>query len=482
MHEGQKLGGWKGIAEYLGVSLRTAQYWHDRLGLPVLKGPGNRGRVSASATDLDDWKAQHWNPAQDALAQETGVEPLIAAAADASANVDQVGSVSAIAPNATTASVRGPWIFVVIVTLLAILAVVWVARNAALPIGTPAVIETVANTLIVRDGEGRESWRHVFPRKLSSGYSLPSWVNQMWFAGDIDGDGETEVVFGYLPEVVPEDADSQVQEVLCFSQDGKRVKWRFRPGRPKLIDNTGDQYFPPYWLNAIKLVPGRSPKGARIVVSSRHHEDAPNQIAVLNGQGRLVGEYWHPGHLFQVGFADLDGDEKPKLLLGGVNNGAHAATLLVFDPDNVSGTATGLSDARFGLRDLPAGTERAVVIFPRACLAREGPTPEPYNRLIELKITKNRLHLVVTAGILTSDPRYLIYQMDYGLNIHAVIASTAFQQTHLNWERSGFLNHALFPNEIDQLASRVIVERRYADAPASSADVVPLPRPQRKIE
>jgi len=70
--------------------------------------------------------------------------------------------------------------------------------------------------------------------------------------------------------------------------------------------------------------------------------------------GKVVGEYWHPGHLLHLAHVDLDGDGREELLLAGVNNGHHAATLVVFDPSNVSGTADQLTDSRFS-----SGTSKA---------------------------------------------------------------------------------------------------------------------------
>jgi hypothetical protein len=89
MHEGQKLEGWKTVAKHLGVSLRTAQYWHEQSGLPVRKGPGNRGRVSASATDLDDWKARNWILTQEEPAPELEAQPPASTEADAPARLEE---------------------------------------------------------------------------------------------------------------------------------------------------------------------------------------------------------------------------------------------------------------------------------------------------------------------------------------------------------------------------------------------------------
>ena len=51
-----ELQGWKQIADYLGVSDRTAQTWARRHRLPIHHLPGTKGRVFARYWELDRWK------------------------------------------------------------------------------------------------------------------------------------------------------------------------------------------------------------------------------------------------------------------------------------------------------------------------------------------------------------------------------------------------------------------------------------------
>jgi hypothetical protein len=52
-----ELKGWKEIAKYLAVSLRTAQVWEDDFHLPVHRIGGDRGTVFAIVSELEEWKA-----------------------------------------------------------------------------------------------------------------------------------------------------------------------------------------------------------------------------------------------------------------------------------------------------------------------------------------------------------------------------------------------------------------------------------------
>lgn len=53
----QQLTSWKEVADYLGVAVRTAQAWEHEKGLPVRRMLGEKGRVTADPTELDQWKS-----------------------------------------------------------------------------------------------------------------------------------------------------------------------------------------------------------------------------------------------------------------------------------------------------------------------------------------------------------------------------------------------------------------------------------------
>jgi len=456
---GQQLEGWGAIAAYLGVAVRTSQNYERDYALPVRRMPGVRGRVFADSNDLESWKAALGGRVENMAAAESvsGPESTDSREAETAAKPPARASRSRIYAAAVVVAILG--------------AVSWAVWDRLRPPRIPAGIDTIANTLIVKDVERRELWRHVFPWPLDPLYRTPYEAGRFWFASDIDGDGETEVVFGYYPETLPENEDSRLHEVFCFSQDGKRIKWLFRVGRPKITALNGVDYFPPYWIGNVKLVPGRPPHRARIVVSSIHHIEYPNQVVVLDGQGKLTGEYWHPGHLTNMGFADLDGDGKQKLLLAGVNNAEHAATLLVFDPDKVGGTPQELAEPQSGFQGMPRGTDLATVFFPRTCLALAGPKQEAYNRVTNLIVTKERLQVQVSLGTNPVDARANLYDLDYDLRVRSIEARSAFLQAHRELEHAGILKHSLYPDEIRQIAERVIVKRRPGGAQQASKQV-----------
>ena len=70
--EGQtlhELRGWKQIAGYLAVTVRTAQLWEKQRGLPVYRHPGPRGSVYAYGPELARWRQGHLTPVKTARAR-----------------------------------------------------------------------------------------------------------------------------------------------------------------------------------------------------------------------------------------------------------------------------------------------------------------------------------------------------------------------------------------------------------------------------
>jgi transcriptional regulator with XRE-family HTH domain len=312
--------------------------------------------------------------------------------------------------------------------------------------GKPADFRLEVSTLIVTDGQGRELWRHEFSSRFEIGaYNRPDAIKRCTFA-DFDSDGGVETLFVY----VPLEFSSVGTTLFCFAQDGS-LKWQFEPGGK--IADTRQEYFPPFFISNVLIVPVLG-SGTRILVSSNHYLHNPNQIAMLSPSGKLVSEYWHSGHLLTVTRADLDGDGIEEILLGGVNNGYRQATMIVFDPREISGASAQPDRQILGF---PPGTEKAVVLFPKTCLARTS----PYNRVQTLWVTKERRIVVpVVEGVSEAkNPGVMIYELDFGLNVVSARPDSHLQESHRILEEEGQLDHAWTEEETARLRSQVIVKR-----------------------
>lgn len=78
---------------------------------------------------------------------------------------------------------------------------------------------------------------------------------------------------------------------------------------------------------------------ARIAVASVHHTWYPSQIALLSGDGKLLGEYWHAGHLNHMAVAEASRGGRPLLFAGGIANGYRRAALVALDPGRFGGVS-----------------------------------------------------------------------------------------------------------------------------------------------
>jgi DNA-binding winged helix-turn-helix (wHTH) protein len=308
--------------------------------------------------------------------------------------------------------------------------------------------------VIALDATDRELWRHSFPADLlnsvydGDGRRRHSWV------GRLTQREADQLLFN----VFPVQNITFESPVVLFRSDG-RIAWEFIPGRT-VVDGNGEMMSPPYHPNSLLVVQGKRSEDTRIVVSSNHYLGQANQIALLNPAGQIVGEYWHPGHLLHLAQKDLDGDGRNELLLGGVNNGEHQATLVILDPLKSIGISTPkqMKDNRFALMNLPASEEEAVILFPRSCISKG----QPYTRVSALNVTGERITVDVSESV---DPsgRGFIYEFDFGLRVISVTPDNGvlFARKHDELQTAGKLNHRLdIEKECAALKKGVVVKRR----------------------
>jgi hypothetical protein len=352
-----ELTGWEQIAAHLKVSVRTAQVYEREQGLPVYRLPGPKGRVWAVARELESWKL---NSASESPEHKEF-------------------------PNITP---------VVLETPLTMPEVVIKRRQVLLPIlaGSGALLAGVGyafarlgmlekrpvdwrvagNTLTVLGDNGRALWHHRFPAQMEPGsYRRIPGLNCCVFT-DLDGDGRWETVFIYRP--INPGADGQ--KLVCFNANGN-IRWEFFTSH-KVIDREAHEWTPPYSPANFVIISPRSGPG-RVVLTSVHYWSFPSQVVVLDAAGKLVGEFWHRGHLRHLGVADLDGDGVPHVLVGGVNDAPEykQATLLAFDPAAVSGASCSPTGQPY-FHGFSPGTQRAEIFFPRTPVSRD----QEFNRVI----------------------------------------------------------------------------------------------------
>lgn len=286
---------------------------------------GPRGRVSALVSELETWKAQSAGMREES---------------EAPAGLLRRRAVMLGAALLAVAGGAGLWL---------------VLRPAPAPV---AVLREL-NGFAVADADGHVLWRKALPaaaspevyREFETTGRRSAWI------GDLRGERSPQVLV-----VLRAPPNVEQQGVLvCYSAQGREL-WRFTPGRP--VRTRSAEYSPVFNIHTVAVSPPGKDGGRRIAVAAFHNPYWPAQVAVLSAEGKLLGEYWHAGHLHQAEFADLDRDGRPELYVGGVSNSQRCATLIALDPENLRG-ASKEENPDYQLLDLPPAQERARLLFPR---------------------------------------------------------------------------------------------------------------------
>jgi hypothetical protein len=280
--------------------------------------------------------------------------------------------------------------------------------------------------LTIMNADGKALWSKSFPEGFS-----PDWYYQqgiatrIWF-GDLDGDGRTSVLFLYLPAVSPL---SHSTTLICYSDRGKE-KWRWTPGR-ELPELEGT----PATFRSVALVVLKATQNRplRIVVSSIHDPWWPNQIAMLDSNGKTVSEYWHSGHLDHLTLADLDGDGREEIVATGISNGYHQATLVVLDPDRVFGASTEAARPELQIHGMGVAQERLRLLFPRSDLNK---TLSVYNAAQDATIEHGRIRLSV-AECLQPPSCLMWYEFDRHFELETAYADEQFRTAHAQFYAKG---------------------------------------------
>lgn len=369
------LDSWKEIAEHVGRDMRTAMRWAEH-GMPVHRVPGGkRGRVFAYAQEIDDWligagargvglEAGETNTGS----RESGVgSPAPGNGGPVTGNHVQAGVAADSSPLTRHLPLLSRWrwqlggLILTVIIVAAILVPGYLARSAPVP----KSFEIQGKSLIVYDASHRQLWKHTFEYPL---YQLPHGPHearpeaQRARLEDLDGDGKPELLFIPYP-VGPVEAVAS-RSLVCFDSLG-RQRWEYRPTR--IMRFGSDTYDPPYSVDFYRVAQV-SREGVRPVWVVAHHAPWwPSVVAKLDMSGRVLAEYWHPGHITVLAEASLRG--RHVLLAGGTNHETSSAALSVLDYDSPAGSAPATQE-QYRCKNCPPGAPLAYLVFPRAPLGR----------------------------------------------------------------------------------------------------------------
>lgn len=399
----QQLTSWKEIADYLGISLRTAQTWEREQGLPVQRMPGEKGRVIADPAELDRWRR-------------------------------------------STFRTRSWWsnptylriIAVTLATLLlAVLAYQFVAYLVQHRREQAASFRIGRRSLTILNSKGIDMWRKAFPEPLESAdYSDAALaVHRKVAFADIEGDGAVETLFVYSPLNSFRDPSA----LYCFSRNGEE-RWSFAPARTNPNNGSGGTHV----INDLLVAHARGETDAYVLLLDCQLPAHSAKLFVLSPRGEMLATFAHEGHLGMLETADVDGCGREEILMGGFASERHEAELIVLEMPRKSSPASAeetRSTAPLQLR------EKAVLAFPRTCVNQK---LEESNRIAHVVQTGDVLTVVVSE--LSEDASVEVtYQLDKQLQVKDVWFSDTLRNLHRTLRTQGVLDHQLTDDEIAEL-------------------------------
>jgi hypothetical protein len=328
-------------------------------------------------------------------------------------------------------ALRSPkrWMIAAAIAIVCVAALIWF--RLLTQHGPPQSARLDGSSLVIMDAEGKELWRKAFPEGFGPDWFYARGVrSRMWF-GDLEGKGHTSVLFIYSPDVPHPHSTT----LICYSDRG-RERWRWTPGRelPELAGTPAT-----YKTHVVEVLKATGNRPPRIVVTSQHDPWWPSQVALLDSDGKIVSEYWHSGALTSLVLADLDSDGKEEIILTGVSEYDHQATLVVLDPDKVFG-ASAEERPEFQIHGMGVPQERLRLLFPRSDLNR---ALFQYNQATEPAFEGGITRLTVLECITPPGCR-IWYQFDKNFHLIAAFAGgDEFLSAHNRYYQNGKEAHPL---------------------------------------
>ncbi|MGC2816636.1 MAG: hypothetical protein WA207_14650 [Candidatus Acidiferrum sp.] len=289
--------------------------------------------------------------------------------------------------------------------------------------------------LRILNADGKVIWSKSFQDGLWPEYYDQEMATRIWF-GDLNGDGHSEVLLLYHPAITPSLHSSML---ICYSDRGKE-RWRWTPGRD-LPELNGAP--PVYRTFAVVVLKADGKKPRRIVVSSGNDPWWPDQIAMINTKGKTISEYWHSGHLDHLTLADLDGSGREEIIATGISNGYHQATMIVLDPDRVSGASLESARPELQIHDMGIAQEKLRLLFTRSDLNK---ALYVYNAGGEVAVQNGSIQLSIEECL--QPARCPIwYQFDKHFNLVTAYADEQFRTAHAAFYAKGKDAHQFGPEE-----------------------------------
>jgi hypothetical protein len=429
------LRSWKEIAAYLECDRRTCLRWEKTLGLPIHRREGSgKGGVFAYRDELDKWLARRVGRPEPA---KTGTEVLEEGRRWARLEIRRQNRRCLLGMHLVfLAAVTAGYVFLL---------------SRHMQPSVPRDFRIEGSELVVLGDGGRVLFRHDtalknlldergyrehFQKKMPFGRNAWQLPTLAFF--DIDRDGHLETIF----TIQTEDEIGE-GEILCLDVRGGE-KWHFKAGRQ--LEFGGQIYSSDYRISGFDFIDLDHDGRQEILLFAMHRPDWPCQFAVLSSAGRLLGEFWNSGYFADFAVADLNGDGREEVILGGVNNEYGQGVAAVFDSAEISGSSP-QTDRRFRCEMLKPGSEKFYIRFPRTDVDI-GEYPVESVASTAVNQSREISFLMQLSG--------LCFEFDFGLGLRRVRNSHQFMRLHQAAREAGRVKSVLNEDYLRALGSRVL--------------------------
>ena len=412
------LSSWKEIAVYLDCDVRTCSRWEKKLGLPVCRiDDSPKSRIYAYKGEIDKWLDKRFGNKEDPkifLLHRARVRKALYYA------IPTLGIIT---------------LFIYIIIL-----------RQPVP-SEPVDFKIEQTELVILNKEGQKLWRYEtgvnnltvediyrnrFQHKHRSTACQATNYPFMIFS-DINQDNLKEILFTTHTQ-----NEFGGGELLCFDHKGNLL-WRFQSGRELKFGNK--IYSNDYMINGIFTLDLENDGSLEIFLFADQRPYFPTQLAILDHNGIVKGEYWNSGRLHEYITANLDGDDKEELIVGGMNNEYDKACLVVFDPSHIQGSSP-QKKAYYTCEELAQGSEKYYVLFPKTdlCLAYDH-----IEALATINVLNNQ-RLSVMNHICC-----LYFELNFNMEIQDVRTSDDFEVMHKNAVAEGKITSELNQEYLDNI-------------------------------
>lgn len=412
---------WKEIASYLDCNVRTCRRWEKDLGLPVHRFEKlSKSRVFAYKEELDKWLEKSF------------------------------------AKKSTSRLLSFPKLkwhkhYYFLMPIVAALIIIFLlAKTTIIPI--PADFKINNSALIILDKKGKDLWQYdtgienlvdeeeykkYFQYKKNRPGECTRDLPHLMIK-DINNDSLPEVLFSI--QTINEFGEG---EILCFDSKGNII-WTFKSERELKFGKK--VYSPDYRILGFDVFDLDHDGKLEIIVNSAHLPDFPSQLAILDSEGNVLGEYWNSGRLQDFACTDINDDSRLELIVAAMNNEYAKPSLIVFDISLIEGSSPQNKEF-YKCNEFKPGSEKYYVLFPKVEEVFIEGLMESISRIDILK--NNRIRA-------TSAGSNIIYEFDYGLILQDVRLSHSFQYKYERAYAEGKIDSELSEEYIRNLAQGLL--------------------------